>query len=296
MAGYPCAVIHAESFREAARSVRVRRLLVAASAVGFLLTGKILLEGGIVTAGGQGGGDAIAYWQAAGHALTGRPIYVMPVGGYAAYLYPPVLAQFLAPVSVLPLPVFVWLWRALEVACLRIAVGSWRNAGLAMVLWPPVVSELYSGNVHLLAAAATAMAIRGDARSVAMAALTKFAAAAAAPAALRVDRRGLALGALAAFVVCLVSIAIAPGTWSSYLAFLEHASEPQSGWFNIGSFVSTPARFVVAAIVSLAAIRWTRLAAVAVTLAFPVLWFHSLSALVAIVAKPAHRLRERVSG
>src|SRR5487761_2355114 len=31
---------------------------------------------------------------------------------------------------------------------LRVAVGSWRNAGLAILLWPPVIAELDAGNVH----------------------------------------------------------------------------------------------------------------------------------------------------
>jgi hypothetical protein len=275
-----------DRFLEAVRSPLIQRALLVCSVLGFVLTAWLLITSGVVTDGngGSGGGDVIAYWTAGGHILNGQSIYIAPEGGYAAFTYPPIFAQVLSPFSVLPLIAYVWLWRAFEVACLRVAVGSWRNVGLAMLLWPPVVSELYSGNVHLIAAAAVALVISGDARAVVPAALTKFAAAAAIPTAFWVDRRGLAIGLSVSAVACAVSFAVASGLWFDYANFLGNLSDPGSGWFNIGSFVPTPVRLAVAALLSLAAIRWVRLAAVAVTLSFPVLWFHSLSALVALFA------------
>lgn len=271
---------------EALASPRVRFLLVLSSGLGYVLCFKALLDHGIYSIGGEGGGDAFAYWRAGRSLLAGQSVYGNDVGGYAAYLYPPVFAQLVAPLSALPMAAFTWLWRAIELVCLRITVGSWRNTGLAMLFWPPVVSELDAGNVHLIVAAAVAQTIRGDARWLVPAALTKFASLAAVPAAIRFGRRDLLVGMAIAFVACAASFAVAPQMWFDYLRFITKATEPQ-GWFNIGSYVWTPARLAVAAVFALLAFRQPRLSAVAVTLAYPVLWLHSLSTLIAVVAKPA---------
>ena len=90
--------------------------------------------------------------------------------------------------------------------------------------------------------------------------------------------------------------ALAPGLWFDYLTFITRATEPHSGWFNLGSFIWTPARLAIAAAIAILAIRQPRLSAVAVTLAYPVLWLHSLSTLVAIVAKPAGAIRHAAAG
>jgi hypothetical protein len=267
-------------------SKRVRALLGAASVMGYVLGFWTLLEHGILSRGGAGAIDVLAYWTAGRSLLDGGSVYALPVGGFTAYLYPPVFVQLVSPFSLLPLDAFVWAWRALEVGCLRVAVGSWRNAGLAILFWPPVVTELDAGNVHLIVAAAVAMSIRGDARALVPAALTKFASLAAVPAAIRLDRRGLLVGAGVALVACAVSIALAPQLWSDYLAFITRATEPHSDWFNLGALIWTPLRLAIAAGFALAALAWPRLSAVAVTLAYPVLWLHGLSTLTALVARP----------
>lgn len=267
-------------------SPRVRALLLVASAMGYVLGLRTLLEQGILSRGGAGAIDALAYWTAGRSVLDGSSLYGIPVGGFTAYLYPPVFAQLAAPFSALPLDVFVWAWRALELGCLRVAVGSWRNAGLAILLWPPVLAEIDAGNVHLIVAAAVAMTIRGDARAVLPAALTKFASLAAMPCAIRLDRRGLFLGAGVALVASAVSFALAPQLWFDYMAFITRATEPQSSGFDIGSLIWTPLRLAIAAGFALAAVGWPRLSAVAVTLAYPVLWLSGLSTLTALVARP----------
>src|SRR5215207_7113314 len=139
-------------------------LLVGVSIVGYVLCLQALLAHGILQAGGEGGGDVFAYWTAGGNLRSGAPVYGAGVGGYAAFLYPPPLAQLFVPLSALPFPVATWIWRSVELVALRIAVGSWRNVGIAMLVWPPVIAELDEANVHLLVAAAVAAAIRGDAR------------------------------------------------------------------------------------------------------------------------------------
>ncbi len=265
-------------------------LLAGLSAIGFVMCLAILIDHGIFTAGGYGGGDVFAYYWAGTHLRLGEPLYGTAVGGYAAYLYPPVLAQLFVPLSLLPFPVVVWIWRGVELVGLRVAVGSWRNAGLALLLWPPAVSELDAANVHLLVAGAVGMAIRSDGSAIAPIALTKFASLAAVPLALARDRRGLAIGAGVALGVVAVSFVLAPELWVSYVQFLPSATQPE-GYYNIGNAVPLWLRFAIAGLCAIAALRLPRLAAVAATLAYPVLWLHGLSTLVAVAARPVDAAR-----
>ena len=201
-------------------------LLGGFSAVGYLLCARLLIEHGIYGYGGEGAGDVLAYWTAGAHLVASEPVYGGGVGGYAAFLYPPPLAQLFAPLSLLPFPIVVWLWRAVIVTALRIAVGSWRNAGLAMPLWPPVISEIDAGNVHLLVAAATAEAIRGRAQGLGPVALMKFATVAAVPMAMRTGPRGLLIGGAIAAIVMVGSFMAAPDLWVSYVQFVFSHRRP----------------------------------------------------------------------
>src|SRR5487761_2193795 len=131
-------------------SPRVRAILLAGSGLGFLLGFWTLVGHGITSLGGAGAIDTLAYWTAGRSLLAGRQVYGILEGELAAYVYPPIFAQLVAPFSALPLDVFVWAWRGLELGCLRVAGCSWRNAGLAILFWPPVIAELDAGNVHLV--------------------------------------------------------------------------------------------------------------------------------------------------
>src|SRR3954447_11024270 len=142
------------------------------AAVGFGLLAQVLLPTGIVGFGGTGGTDATDYWIAARHVGAGEPLYAAAYGTYLAPPPPRRFAQLLAPVALLPANAFVWAWRLIELACLRVAVGGWRRAGIAL-LFPPVISELETGNVHLVMAAVCALAMRGAAFPVVPAGLLK---------------------------------------------------------------------------------------------------------------------------
>ena len=253
------------------------------AAVGFAFLAKTLLEYGIQGDGGGGGIDAIAYWTAAVNVREGLPLYVIPEGEFAAYAYPPPLAQALVPLSFLPMPAFVWLWRAVELVSLRVATGSWTRSGLVLLFVPPVIAELDAGNVHLIMAAVCALVMRGVAVSVAPATLLKFASVPLAPLGWRLDRRGLLIGIAAAAAAVAASYLVAPKAWADYAAWLTTTSFP-SGWYNVAESVPLPLRLAVAAALGLAAMRWVRLAPVAVLLAYPVVWFHALSTLVAVIA------------
>ncbi|MEW6225157.1 MAG: hypothetical protein AB1627_11070 [Chloroflexota bacterium] len=267
-------------------------VLAGISGVGYLLCLRALIDHGILKNGGEGGGDVFAYWTAGANLLAGEPVYGPGVGGYAAFLYLPPLAQLFAFPSQLPFPVVVWLWRGVVLLGLRATVGSWRSAGIAMLVWPPVISELDAGNVHLLMAAAVAMMIRGQGVWLLPAALTKFATLVAVPMALRDDPRGLLKGVGIAGVIVLVSFALGPSLWFDYARFITGVSTFDSGWYNLGAFVPLPLRVGLASAAIFAAFRWRRMLAVAATLALPVLWFHGLSMLVAVAARPRDRRAE----
>jgi hypothetical protein len=70
------------------------------------------------------------------------------------------------------------------------------------------------------------------------------------------------------------------------MPFIARATEPQSNQLHLGAFIWTPLRLAIAAGFALAAVEWPRLSAVAVTLAYPVLWLSGLSTLTALVARP----------
>ena len=253
--------------------------------VGYGLLASILWSVGIYGAGGSGGYDAAAYWEAARRAAAGLPLYEplgTGYGAYGAYLYPPLFAQLLVPFSTLPLAAFVWGWRALELLCLRIAVGSWTRAGW-MLLFPPVIAELDAGNVHLPLAAVAAMAMRGNGLPVFPATIMKFASVTLAPVTFVRDRRTLFVGAGMLAVGLAVSFAVSAPSWFAYADFVRALPTP-AGFWAIGEEVPLVLRLAIACAIGLLAVRWVRLAPAAVMLALPIVWIASLSILVAVFA------------
>ena len=275
-------------------SPKGRRLVaIGLAGTGYLLAVKLLLEHGIQNAGGLGGIDALAYWLAAGTAWHAEPLYRTDI--IAVFKYPPLIAQMLAPASLLPLPAFVWLWRLLELGALRVAAGSWVRAGIAMLVWPPIIAELDAGNIHLLMAAVVALAMRGTASLVAPSFLLKFASWPLAPIAWLRDRRGALIGLAVAAGAVAISWVLSPSAWRDYADFLATTRAPE-GWYNLLSAVPVPVRFMVAAALGVAAIRFVRLAPLAVLLAYPIVWFHGLATLVAVITPlPASSPDERVA-
>lgn len=255
--------------------------------IGFALLARVLLVQGIYGDGGGGGIDAHAYWAAARAALDGRPLYTGIEGTFGAYAYPPVFAQALGPLSLLPLPAFVWLWRGLELLALRVAVGSWKRTGWALY-FPPILAELDAGNVHLVMAAVGALAMRGRALPLGPALMLKLASLPLLPLGWVRDRRGLVLGGLAAGAVAAVSYLADPMGWQQWLGFLGRSTIP-SGMHNLAEAIPLPVRVAIALALGVAATRWVRLAPVALVLVYPVVWINALSTLVALFAPvPRH--------
>jgi hypothetical protein len=258
-------------------------LLCGISGSGFILAAATLTRHGLLGHGGSGGVDVFAYWDAGRHVLDGSHLYGGSVGGRAAYLYPPVFAQLLALPAMLPFVAFAWLWRGLELLCLRGVIGSWQGTGVALLLFPPAITELDAGNVHLIVALALAALLRGNPRAIApVGLLTKFAPLAAMPLAFAANWRATVRSLLAVAAVCFVSLAIHPRDWIDYARLLVTVQEPPQSPFVLLGGIPLIVRDAAACALGLLALRWRLLVVPAVVLAYPVLWLNSLSTLVAI--------------
>ncbi len=258
-------------------------VLKGAAGIGFLFGLWILAGLGIAGQGGSGGSDAIAYWHAGRAILDGTSLYGADAGTTSAYLYSPLFAQVVAPLTFLSPISFVWLWRAIELGALRVATGSWTRAGLAILVFPPVIIELAYANVNLLIAAICALAMRGLVAPWSVPVVVKVAALPLAPMAFLADRRTFLLSGAIALAAVVVSVAIAPTMWTDYVAFLRNAQEP-TWWTNLSQGIPLAPRLLVGMALGVAAIRWPRLAPLAVLIALPIVWLSALSILVATVA------------
>ena len=226
--------------------------------------------------------DAYAYWATRDGGLYDGS----GAGVIGAYLYPPAFAQALTPFTLLPWPLFVTLWTALNLAVLWWLLGRW---SLPAMLFLPIPFEIVSGNVHLLYAAALVVAIRAT-PAWAPAAWVLPLLSKVTPGvgllwhAARREWRALAvvLGATAAIVA--LSFALDPAAWRTWLDIVGVSSSTPAtvGWFlPLPLLVRLPVAAILAAVAGLTGRAW--LVPIAVTLALPVVWLNSLSILAACV-------------
>jgi hypothetical protein len=168
--------------------------------------------------------DARAYW---GVDLA-HPYATGVVGDPSAYLYSPAFAQLLAPLSVLPFPVFYGLWAVASFLVLGWLVRPWPWAIPIFAL--PITAELMTGQVHLFIAAAI---VFGFSRPGlwALPILTKitpgvgllwFAA--------RREWRALAEAVGVTIAIVGVSFLYAPGAWFDWYDFLRANSGSTEGF------------------------------------------------------------------
>jgi Glycosyltransferase family 87 len=216
------------------------------------------------------GVDARAYWRVD----LAHPYASSAVGEPSTYLYPPVFAQVLAPLSVLPFPVFFALWTALLVALLVWLVRPWPWALAILVL--PISYELFVGNIHLLIAAVIA---RGFMRPGlwAFPLLSKVT-----PGvgvvwfAVRREWHSLAVALGVTVLAVTLSVLLSPNAWAEWLAFVIA---------DRGKGEALPLRLAVAfllvAFAGLTDRRW--LVPVGVWIAFPVVWVETWVVLLAII-------------
>ena len=220
--------------------------------------------------------DARAYW-----GYPRDPLYAGPgtANGYGIYRYSPAFVPIMTLFSLVPWPVFAVGWFALLVVLYLRLSGPWWAILLA---FPPMLFELYLGNVHFLLAAAIVIGFHHPA-AWAFVLLTKVT-----PGvgvlwfAVRREWRslGIALGVTAAIVA--IGVVVAPAAWAEWVRSLQQ-TEPSIGP-NLIPFPLGVRVVVAAAIVTWGALtdrRWT--VVLAATLALPTLWSHGWAMLVGMV-------------
>jgi hypothetical protein len=226
--------------------------------------------------------DARAYWTADLDHLYDRG----RVGGVDAYLYSPVFAQLIQPLTWLPWPVFAALWAGLNLAALTWMAGPGIAALLLIVPGSPVIDEVSTGNIHLLIAAALVLALR-HAEWWAFPLLTKVTPGVGIAYLLGARRwRQLAIAAAITTALSLASFAIAPQLWFEWINVLASNRDrviPTEITVIPGPIVVRTAVAGLAALVG-GIIGWRWTIPVAATIALPVPWSSGLAVLVALVA------------
>jgi hypothetical protein len=243
--------------------VRFRKpLLAGLLVVGYAFNALLLLS---LFHLGQFGYDVYAYWSVdLDHLYAQTP---QALTGFGAFHYSPAVAQVLSVFHVLPWWVFLWGWTALLIATLIWLGGRWT---LLLLAFPPLVLELYAGNIHLLLAAAMVLGFRYPA-AWAFVLLTKVT-----PGvgvvwfALRGEWRNLAIALGATGAIVLVSFVLVPTLWSQWLVTLTDLSGVGEGTVPIPLLLRLP---VAAAVIWWGARTDRRWAVpVAATIATPILW------------------------
>jgi hypothetical protein len=254
-----------------------RPVVVRAVRDGLSIVGVLLLAVTFVV-GGSPGYDFYAYWS-----VDPADPYAVKEG-FGAFHYAPPLVWLVGPLKLLPWPMAYWVWFVVLFAVLVWLARDWSLAWLA---FPPVASELYHGNIHLLIAAALVLSLRWPI-AYAFLVLSKVAPGVTALWWLvRREWRRLAVALGSGAVVVALAFVLAPGSW---LAWIEHLSSESNSAFNLLP-IPLLVRLPVAALVAVYAARSDRawLLPVAAVLALPLLWVHGLAILVACT--PLYRAR-----
>jgi len=221
--------------------------------------------------GGGPGYDFFAYWS-----VDPADPYAVKEG-FGAFHYAPPLVWLVGPLKLVPWPLAYWIWFGVLFAVLVWLARDWALAWLA---FPPVVSELYHGNIHLLIAAALVLSLRHPIAYLFLALSKVSPGVTALWYAVRREWRNLAIALGGAGLVVAVAFVIAPGPW---IAWLTHISSESNQAFNLLP-IPLAVRLPLAALLVVYAARTDRawILAPAVALSLPLLWVHGLAVLVAI--------------
>ena len=227
--------------------------------------------------GAPPGLDTYTYWAADMDNLYATAV----IGSHAqgAYLYSPAFAQAFAPLRLLPFEVVYALWLSL---CLGLL--AWMRV-LWFVALPPVIAELYFGNVHILYAAVIVAGFSTPGLRAGLWALPWLTKVTPGIGSLWFAFTGkwrsltIALGSTA--LIALVSFALAPDLWADWVASLVGNVGRPTGMR--ADAVPLVARLAVAIVVLAWGARTDRLwtIPVAVFLAAPTIWPGSVAVLAA---------------
>lgn len=199
--------------------------------------------------------------------------------GVGAFRYSPVVAQILQPVGLLPWPVFVAGFTALQIGCL---MWMGRSQWWLLLIFPPTIFELWTGNIDILLAAAIFAGFRWPAAWSAVI-LTKVT-----PGVgllwfvFRREWRSLVIALGFTILVAAVSFLLAPDLWRAWIDALRVMSSLP----NETPYPPLVVRLPIAVLVLwVAARRDIRpLVPVAVLLAMPSIWGVSYAVLTASLA------------
>lgn len=165
------------------------------------------------------GGDALSWHSVNLAGLYGQA--TQSLEGSGAFRYAPIVGQALAPLAAVPWLVFLAGFATVQVAVL---VAMARERWWLALLFPPVVVELYAGNVELLMAAAIVASFRWPA-AWSFLLLTKVT-----PGvgvlwfAFRREWRSLAIALAATGAIVGFGVALAPDLWAAWIRALVEMS------------------------------------------------------------------------
>ena len=221
--------------------------------------------------------DLWAYW------LTRFGVdYSAQPGATGAFLYSPLFAQVIAPLTALPWPAFAGVWTALLAAPLLWLAG--RRAIVLLVL-PPIFMSVALGQLDILFAVVVIVGLRWPIAWV-LPILTKVT-----PGVglvwflVRREWRSLGLVMIATLAMVGTSAAVDPAAWTAWLAMLTRMDFPALGgdlWFlPIPLWVRLP---LAAALIAWGAAKdrpWVL--PVGVVLSLPTVWLNSPTILVGLL-------------
>jgi hypothetical protein len=194
---------------------------------------------------GTHGGDRLVYWSA-----VGQPLYVHAEFSKNGFLYSPIIAQLLYPLSLLPWPLF---WALFAVA--GVTAFGWLLAPLGFAFAPPlllaVLPVAIDGNIEWLMALAVVFGFRYPG-VWAILLLTKVS-----PGvgivwfAIRREWRALAIALGVTGALAGVSFIVAPNLWFAWIGMLlENAQARGEGWSQL------PIPLVWRVVLAIALIAW----------------------------------------
>jgi hypothetical protein len=203
-------------------------------------------------------------------------------GPAGAYLYSPAFAQLIAPLTLLPLPVFAAIWTAIGAALLYWMTG--RHAIVFFAL-PAVLITIVQGQLDLIFAAVVIVGMRYPV-AWALPLLTKVT-----PGVgivwflVRREWRSLAISLTATVAIVAVSVRFDPQAWVGWFALLGRSEFPN---INDG-LLFVPIALAIRLPIALAIVAWgaatnrTWTIPIAVTLGMPIVWLNSPTILVGIL-------------
>jgi Glycosyltransferase family 87 len=212
--------------------------------------------------------DSHAYWLT-GH--TGGSLYTLPAGSQDAFLYSPVFAAAVRPLTLLPYSVFAVVWAAIA-----LSLFAWLLRRTPLVWSVPLfvavcVPELMMGNIYALLATALVLAYTPGSRPAGAAAVAFLVLTKITPGltglwyVARWEVKRIAIAAATTVGLVAVTFAVAPQWWIDYAHFLTQGGSHPTSLF--------PARVALALVLAVVAARSGRaeLLPVAVLLSLPVL-------------------------